>query len=138
MKHLYSVLLSAILVSLFSACQKEQNNPIDSGTYSFSLSVLNDDYTEVIPIRGVQASQVASKNNLPSWVSDVYLTGGVENGNLLLGIDVKGDPTMEDRREAAITLNMTNGSTVGTMTCCSLSTRSLRKNGMMSRKLNLW
>ncbi len=112
MKHLYFVLLSAILVPLFSACQKEQNNPIDSGIYSFSLSVLNDDYTEVIPIRGVQASQVVSKNNLPSWVSDVYLTGGVENGNLLLGIDVKGDPTMEDRREAAITLNMTNGSTV--------------------------
>ncbi|MBP5332864.1 MAG: hypothetical protein J6Y66_01690 [Bacteroidales bacterium] len=76
MKHLYSVLLSAILVSLFSACQKEQNNPIDSGTYSFSLSVLNDDYTEVIPIKGVKASQVASKNNLPSWISDVYLTGG--------------------------------------------------------------
>lgn len=112
MKHLYSVLLSAILVSLFSACQKEQNNPIDSGTYSFSLSVLNDDYTEVIPIKGVKVSQVASKSNLPFWVKDVYLTGGVENGNLLLGIDVKGDPTMEDRREAAITLNMTNGSTV--------------------------
>ena len=112
MKHLYFVLLSAILVPLFSACQKEQNNPIDSGIYSFSLSVLNDDYTEVIPIKGVQASQVVSKNNLPSWVKDVYLTGEVENGNLLLGIDVKGDPTMEDRREAAITLNMTNGSTV--------------------------
>ena len=112
MKRIDIILLSAILVPLFSACQKEQNNPIDSGIYSFSLSVLNDDYTEVIPIKGVQASQVVSKNNLPSWVKDVYLTGEVENGNLLLGIDVKGDPTMEDRREAAITLNMTNGSTV--------------------------
>lgn len=112
MKNIYIILLSAILVPLFSACQKEQNNPIDSGTYSFSLSVLNDDYTEVIPIKGVKVSQVASKSNLPFWVSDVYLTGGAENGNLLLGIDVKGDPTMEDRREAAITLSMTNGSTV--------------------------
>ena len=111
-KHIYIVLLSAILVPLFSACQKEQNEFIDNGTYNFSLSVLNDDYTEVIPIKGVKASQVASKSNLPSWVRDVYLTGGVENGHLLLGIDVKADPAMEDRREAAITLNMTNGSTV--------------------------
>ena len=112
MKHIYFVLLSAILVSLFSACQKEQNEPIDNGTYNYSLSVLNDDYTEVIPIKGVKASQVASKSNLPSWVKDVYLTGEVENGNLLLGIDVKGDPTLEDRREAAITLSMSNRSTV--------------------------
>ena len=112
MKHIYFVLLSAILVSLLSACQKEQNEPIDNGTYNYSLSVLNDDYTEVIPIKGVKASQVASKSNLPSWVKDVYLTGEVENGNLLLGIDVKGDPTLEDRREAAITLSMSNRSTV--------------------------
>ena len=112
MKRIYIIILSAILVPLFSACQKDQNEPIDNGTYRYSLSVLNDDYTEVIPIKGVQVSQVASKTNLPSWVSDVYLTGGVENGDLLLGIDVKGDPAMEDRREAAITLNMTNGSTV--------------------------
>ena len=66
MKHIYFVLLSAILVSLLSACQKEQNEPIDNGTYNYSLSVLNDDYTEVIPIKGVKASQVASKSNLPS------------------------------------------------------------------------
>lgn len=112
MKHIYFVLLSTILVSLFSACQKEQNEPIDNGTYNYSLSVLNDDYTEVIPIKGVKASEVASKSNLPSWVKDVYLTGEVENGNLLLGIDVKGDPTLEDRREAAITLSMSNRSTV--------------------------
>ena len=112
MKHIYFVLLSAILVSLLSACQKEQNEPIDNGTYNYSLSVLNDDYTEVIPINGVKASEVASKSNLPSWVKDVYLTGEVENGNLLLGIDVKGDPTLEDRREAAITLSMSNRSTV--------------------------
>ena len=111
-KHIYIVLLSAILVPLFSACQKEQNELIDNGTYNFSLSVLNDDYTEVIPIKGVKASQVASKSNLPTWVRDVYLTGEVENGSLLLGIDVKADPAMEDRREAAITLNMSNGSTV--------------------------
>lgn len=112
MKNFYIVLLSAILVPLFSACQKEQNELVDNGTYNFSLSVLNDDYTEVIPIKGVKVSRVASKSNLPSWVKDVYLTGGMENGNLLLGIDVKADPAMEDRREAAITLNMTNGSTV--------------------------
>lgn len=114
MKNQYFVLLSVVLVSLFSACHKELDNDIDidKGTYSYSLSVLNDDYTEVIPIKGVKASQVASKSNLPSWVSDVYLTGEVENGSLLLGIDVKGDPAMEDRREAAISLNMTNGSTV--------------------------
>ena len=111
-KHIYFVLISAILVPLFSACQKEQNEPIDNGTYNYSLSVLNDDYTEVIPINGVKASEVASKSNLPSWVKDVYLTGEVENGNLLLGIDVKGDPTLEDRREAAITLSMSNRSTV--------------------------
>ena len=112
MKNQYFVLLSVVLVSFFSACQKEPDKSIDNGTYSYSLSVLNDDYTEVIPIQGVKASQVASKSNLPSWVSDVYLTGEVENGSLLLGIDVKGDPAMEDRREAAISLNMTNGSTV--------------------------
>ena len=112
MKNINIILLSAILVPLFSACEKEPDKNLDNGTYKFSMSVLNDDYTEVIPIKGVKVSQVASKSNLPFWVSDVYLTGGVENGNLLLGIDVKGDPTMEDRREAAITLSMTNGSTV--------------------------
>ena len=112
MNKIYILLVSAILVPLFSACQKEQHEPIDNGIYNFSLSVLNDDYTEVIPIKGVKASLVASKSNLPSWVKDVYLTGGVENGNLLLGIDVKADPAMEDRREASITLSMTNGSTV--------------------------
>ena len=114
MKRSFIILISVILVPLFSACHKEldNNGPVDNGRYSFSLSVLNDDYTEVIPIKGVKASQVASKSNLPSWVRDVYLTGEVEDGNLLLGIDVKADPTMEDRREAAITLSMTNGSTV--------------------------
>ena len=112
MNKIYILLVSAILVPLFSACQKEQHEPIDNGIYNFSLSVLNDDYTEVIPIKGVKVSQVASKSNLPSWVKDVYLTGGMDNGNLLLGIDVKADPAMEDRREASITLSMTNGSTV--------------------------
>ena len=112
MKDNFILLVSVILALLFSACQKEPDDVIDNGTYNFSLSVLNEDYTELIPIKGVKASQVASKANLPSWVSDVYLTGEVQNGSLLLGLDVKGDPAMEDRREAAITLNMTNGSTV--------------------------
>ncbi len=102
MKRSIIILISVILVPLFSACHKELDNPIDdgpidNGKYSFSLSVLNDDYTEVIPIKGVMVSQVASKSNLPSWVRDVYLTGEVKDGDLLLGIDVKADPTMEDR-----------------------------------------
>ena len=112
MKKTYIVLLITVLVSIFSACQKEQGDSFDNGTYSFSLSVLNDNYTEVIPLKGVKASQVVSKSNLPSWVSDVFLTGEVENGSLLLGIDVKGDPEMEDRREASLSLSMSNGSTV--------------------------
>ena len=88
MKNQYFVLLSVVLVSLFSACQKEPDNSIDNGTYSYSLSVLNDDYTEVIPIKGVKASQVASKSNLPSWVRDVYLTGEVENG---MQLNIRGE-----------------------------------------------
>ena len=61
MKNINIILLSAILVPLFSACEKEPDKNLDNGTYKFSMSVLNDDYTEVIPIKGVKRASSNDK-----------------------------------------------------------------------------
>ena len=112
MKARYHLLLFAAAV-LLSACEKEPVAPVDNNTYSFQLSVLNSDYTETLALDGVGACQIATKTNLPSWIRDVYLTGESDGkGRLQLGIDVQGDPSMEDRRDASVRLGMTNGSTV--------------------------
>ena len=113
MKARYIFLFAAAAAAFLSACEKEPAVVTDDNTYSFRLSVLNSDYTETIALGGVGACQVAAKNNLPSWVRDVYLTGETdEKGRPLLGIDVLGDQAMEEKREAAVRLDMTNGSTV--------------------------
>ena len=113
MKTRFYVLVAAAAVALLSSCEKEQGGLVDNNTYSFQLSVLNSDYTETIALDGVGACQIASKTNLPHWIGDVYLTGGTdEKGRLLLGIDVRGDQAMEEEREAAVRLEMTNGSAV--------------------------
>jgi len=112
MKARYCSLL-AVAITLLCSCEKEPGTIVDNNTYPFALSVLNSDYTETIALDGVGVSQIAAKNNLPAWIRDVYLTGGTDDrGRLLLGIDVRGDQDMEEEREAAVRLDMTNGSTV--------------------------
>ena len=113
MKTRFLMLFAAVAAALLSACEREPVNPVDNNTYSFRLSVLNSDYTETIALEGVGACQIAAKNNLPAWVRDLYLTGETDKkGRPLLGIDVQGDKTMEEQREATVRLEMTNGSTV--------------------------
>ena len=105
-----TALFCAFLLVLFG-CQREPMVP-DGSTYSFDLSVWNEDYTDELVLDRVGQVSLTSVENLPSWINKITLDQNLQGGNSVALIDVKSTPELEEKQTATVTLTMRSGATV--------------------------
>ena len=111
MKRIAIFAFAALVVASLSSCHVEDPVPQDAGTYSFSLSVRNSDYSQEVILDGMGQVSLSSAEGLPAWVSGVTVSGDLLKGNSVALISVKRTPGLADKLSADISLKMTNGAT---------------------------
>ncbi len=102
----------ASLLLLFAAsCSHKEVEPRDDSVREYSLELTNDDYTATTVLEKIGDTQISQVLNQPAWVSEIKREEALLNGSMVLDVSVKSDPSLEDFREARLTIEMTNGAT---------------------------
>ena len=85
-RHLTALICAFLLV--LCGCQREPIVP-NEGTYSFGLSVWNEDYTEDFALDKMGLVELSSVESLPSWIGGVSLSQDTDRDVTFAHIDVK-------------------------------------------------
>ena len=109
LRHLFAFV--SLLLLFAASCSQKEFEPRDDSVREYSLELTNDDYTATTVLDKIGDTKILEVLNQPSWVSEIKREEALLNGSMVLDVSVKSDPSLEDFREARLTIKMTNGAT---------------------------
>lgn len=106
------ILLAAGLLAL-SCSDKETEGARVTKNYSHALSVINENYYELLVLNELsEPVTVVSVNNLPYWLSVEAQEGVNKNGHPVLKLNVKKEDGMQEERQIEGSVTLSNGDVI--------------------------
>ena len=111
MKKIFNILMLFTASLLVLSCSEDETEAIrEAKTYAHALSVINEDYYELLVLNELsEPVTVASVNNLPYWLSVEAQEGVNKNGHPVLKLNVKKEDGMQEERQIEGTVTLSTG-----------------------------
>ena len=111
MKKIFHFLMFFATGLLVQSCSEDETEAIrEAKTYAHALSVINEDYYELLVLNELsEPVTVASVNNLPYWLSVEAQEGVNKNGHPVLKLNVKKEDGMQEERQIEGTVTLSTG-----------------------------
>jgi hypothetical protein len=107
---IHFLMLFATGLLALSCSETETEATREAKTYAHALSVINEDYYELLVLNELsEPVTVASVNNLPYWLSVEAQEGVNKNGHPVLKLNVKKEDGMQEERQIEGTVTLSTG-----------------------------